>query len=317
MVTLTPELIDQIIFAMEDQAENYVFDTETGELKAEDLVTDGEEDGESRYADIPEWNSSKGFRLMESFVAGLRNPVYREALRSALSRGKGGFRHFKNVLKQNEEIERLWYSFKEREMKREVTEWFEALCEMRQVGGLELDLEHVEETEELVLTDFLFDSAVGGLESRIEELDRIAFEEMFPETGEGRRKSIYERRKAELPEVRSEKSVFLLARTPAGELAGFVWGVTADVGIVKIVQLYILPEYRGLGLGKKCTDHFILSMTERGVRNVEIELYGTGLGFYDYLEKEGMRTFMVRCAVETAEWQRNRSGTAAVNPDEE
>ncbi len=317
MVTLTPELIDQIIFAMEDQAENYVFDTETGEVKTEDLVTDGEKDGESRYADIPEWNSSKGFRLMESFVAGLRNPVYREALRSALSRGKGVFRHFKNVLKQNEEIERLWYSFKEREMKREVTEWFEALCEMRQFVGLKLDLEHVEETEELVLTDFLFDSAVGGLESRIEELDRIAFEEMFPETGEGRRKRIYERREAELPEVRSEKSVFTLARTPAGELAGFVWGVTVDVGTVRVVQLYILPEYRGLGLGKKCTDHFILSMTERGFRYVEIELYGSGLRFHDYLEKEGMRAFMVRCAVETAEWQRNRSGTAAVNPDEE
>lgn len=307
MFALTPEIIDQILFAMEDQSESYIFDMKDLEVKAEAVEEDGQ-DVVDRYVDIPEWTSFQGFQLMERFVGGLRNPVYQDALRSALSRGKGVFRHFKNVLKQNEEIERLWYSFKEREMKQAVREWYEALAEMQGLTGLPIDLEHLQETEDLVLTDFLFDSAVGGLEKRLEELDRLAFEEMFPDVGEGKRKSIYERRTAGLPAVTSEQSVFTIARTPAGEMSGFAWGVKADVQTVKIVQLYVLPEYRGLGLAQKLIDQFILSLSERGVRQVEIELYGEGIGLGDYLEKGGMSFYMVRYAIETEKWKRKRSG---------
>ena len=307
MFALTPELIDQILFAMEDQSESYIFDMKDLEVKAESVEEDGQ-DVVDRYVDIPEWTSFQGFQLMERFVGGLRNPVYQDALRSALSWGKGVFRHFKNVLKQNEEIERLWYSFKEREMKQAVREWYEALAEMQGLTGLPIDLEHLQETEDLVLTDFLFDSAVGGLEKRLEELDRLAFEEMFPDVGEGKRKSIYERRTAGLPAVTSEQSVFTIARTPAGEMSGFAWGVKADVQTVKIVQLYVLPEYRGLGLAQKLIDQFILSLSERGVRQVEIELYGEGIGLGDYLEKGGMSFYMVRYAIETEKWKRKRSG---------
>src|SRR5271157_2045346 len=111
---LTPQMIDKIGFAMEDQKEQFTVDTDTGELVA--LSSLGEKPDEEKYVRLPRWGSAEGFHLMESFVTSLDNPAYREQLSRSLTMGKGVFRAFKDALKQNPEIEKLWFAYKERRL---------------------------------------------------------------------------------------------------------------------------------------------------------------------------------------------------------
>ena len=89
-------------------------------------------------------------------ITGIDDPVVREELRTALSAGHGVFRNFKDILRSHPEIERLWYSFKDREMRNIVLEWYNSL---RDFWGLERIGSEPEETEEIVSHDFSFREA--------------------------------------------------------------------------------------------------------------------------------------------------------------
>ena len=125
---LTDALLDDIIFSMEDQEAIFLIDTQEGMVVIEDEI-EVDDDAEDRHIHLPDWDSSDGFRLMEHFAASFRNPLIRNELSSALNQGKGVFRAFKNVLSHHPEAEKIWFSFKEREMKREVVRWYNALRE--------------------------------------------------------------------------------------------------------------------------------------------------------------------------------------------
>ncbi len=287
---LSPELIDQLIFAMENQAERLVFDTEEKKV-----VTVGElpaEYDESRYVDIPEWNSTKGFQLMEQFVAGLRNQEYREALRAALSRGKGVFRQFKDIIKQNEQVERLWFSFKEKELKREVKEWYAALRELWGCENLDLDLEFIEETEDIIIEDFVFDSAVYDIGyDTLAEYDKRGFYEALKEYDSRWVDYLYSRRKERLPELEGPRSLFFVARSPAGDFTAFIWAVHRADGDISIEQLYVLPEYRGLGLAKTMLTAFIEELADGDCRNLTMHLCGVALSLGDFIQQQGFSLF--------------------------
>ena len=120
---LTTQMIDKIGFAMEDQKEQYAADVESGELVP--LSTLGERPDE-KYARLPRWGSAEGFHLMESFVTSLDNPAYREQLSRALTMGRGVFRAFKDSLKENKEIERLWFAYKEQRLRAVIVSWYNA-----------------------------------------------------------------------------------------------------------------------------------------------------------------------------------------------
>ena len=104
---LTNELIKQITFAMENQTELFVFDSEEKVLKKkEDISKSFDSDEKSgsfqresqvdnRYFSLPEWNSVLGFKMMEKFVSVLNNPLARSDLKQVLSLQKGSFRNFK------------------------------------------------------------------------------------------------------------------------------------------------------------------------------------------------------------------------------
>ena len=150
---LTEALLDDILFSMEDQEGEFYIDCQ------EEVVINGEEladinnDRDDRFIDLPEWDSSNGFRLMERFAAAFRNPIIRTELCSALNQGRGVFRAFKNALSHHPEAEKYWFSFKEREMKREIVRWYNAL---REEWGLQKIGMEPEETTDLVLEDFRF-----------------------------------------------------------------------------------------------------------------------------------------------------------------
>ena len=146
---LTDEIRNLIVFAMEDQGNNYLFDSVEQKTVIKSTV---EKVDEERFYTIPTWDSIKGFKLMERFISLLRNPLAREELRGVLFAGRGVFRNFKNVLHQYPEVEKLWYSFKEKEMKQIVSNWYNTLLDS---WGLERLGEEPEETD-IVYDDVVF-----------------------------------------------------------------------------------------------------------------------------------------------------------------
>ncbi|MDR1596648.1 MAG: UPF0158 family protein, partial [Treponema sp.] len=213
---LTETLIDDIIFTMENQEWVSYMDTVEGFVVGEDTLEFGEldNDTENRYIGLPDWDSSDGYNLMERFAAGLKNTVIRTRLSAALNRGKGVFRAFRDILAGHPEAEKLWYAYKNKEMKREVIRWYNAL---REGWGLERIGEEPEETGDLVQEDFLFRPPVPEDRDKAAELHRLCLEES-PAAGP-------------FPPWAFPEPFALVAETGSGDFAGHIAGtVTGKSG---------------------------------------------------------------------------------------
>jgi ribosomal protein S18 acetylase RimI-like enzyme len=152
---LDEALIDDILFHMENQDGDFVFDSQTGNII--DIFCDEPDEKsdlyEGRFIALPQWDSQDGYRLMEKFVSALKNPVLRQELSCALNRSKGVFRAFKSVLEQYPETEKMWFSHKEQQMKNEVIVWYNSL---REEWGLEPVGIEPDDNSSLILEDFVF-----------------------------------------------------------------------------------------------------------------------------------------------------------------
>lgn len=264
---LSEELINQIIFAMEDQNADCIFDASTGEIVPNTVEADF-----NRYYTLPEWNSVNGFRIMERFVSVLRNPLARQELRDVLFCGKGVFRNFKNVLKQYPEIERMWFSFKEKEIKQYILRWYNALCD---AWGLEKLGEEPEETDELVYEDFsfrIYDSAKD--DESVMFASRIIMneiEDLWPEGEVG--SAIVELWQAQCSMASVNEEFAMLTEAFDGEFAGFISAIPLpkfSKKTVLLTTLFVLPSFRGLGLGKELLARYLDELRKRRVEWVII-----------------------------------------------
>lgn len=152
---LDKTIIDDILFYMENQDGDFLFDIQEGYV-VDTYNHDYDEEPDfrdDRFISIPEWGPSDGYHLMERFTAGLKNPVLREELSGALNRNKGVFRAFRDVLQQYPESEKQWHNYKDQQMKNEVIAWYNAL---REEWGLEPIGIEPEDNSSVVLEDFLF-----------------------------------------------------------------------------------------------------------------------------------------------------------------
>jgi len=290
---LTAQMIDKIAFAMEDQKERFAVNVDSGELQPVSSLGTISDDTHVR---LPRWGSAEGFHLMESFVTSVDNPAYREQLSRALTMGKGVFRAFKDTLKANKEIEKLWFAYKERRLRGVIISWYNANREARGLARLP---EEPEETEELVLSDFSFSWDVRSRAHAVLQLDRDAFFELFPrETPAALEKRYHEKRKG-LPQAGEASSPVLIAETPAGDLAGIVWGVI-EGRTVNIVQLAVSPGFRGTGLGEVLLRQFLTAMRGRGMQRLVTELMGKSLRFSDFFQSVGFEAVaqVMECSLE-------------------
>jgi ribosomal protein S18 acetylase RimI-like enzyme len=291
---LSAEVIDQIIFGMENQDNNYILDTmelkvrESAEL-GDDLV-DGDPFG--RFIDIPPWKPVHGYHLMEGFVGTLHNPLYRERLRNILNSGQGVFRQFKNTVKEKKEIEHLWFHYKRKEMRRLVYEWYNVLRESR---GLEQLPFPSDDFEELVLSDFTIEKAPISEYPKYEELDKQGFFEMFPEENTALIEYLYKRQRNALLPFSSIASLVYKGLSPDQEFSGFIWGMEESFegkfAVTEILQVYVLPEFRGIGLGKTLLNHFCSDSFSRGADIVLIDLPGKAAGMKSSLDLCGFELY--------------------------
>ncbi len=300
MVELTRELVDQIIFGMENQEHDFYLDLESGELVSDDGA---DMDSDSLEA-IPDWTSVDGYNLMERFVLSLHNPIYRERLRSILASGRGVFRQFKDALKERQDIERLWFTFKEKQMRRLVAEWYNDIREARGLEPLELsDEDDGLEAEALVLSDFVVQPIDSSLFDTLEEMDRSAFEENFDDEQE---RDYYYRAKRTGVSLRNGSYVRGIM-TPAGESAGFIWADFGERSLRAIIrQLYIRPEYRGIGLAHVLLRCALEELAERGVVGASIELLGKAVEVQEAFARQGFLTQAVDLGLDLPKWLRTK-----------
>jgi GNAT superfamily N-acetyltransferase len=295
---LTAQMIDKIAFAMEDQKEKFVVDVDTGELAA--LAALGGTPSDEKYARLPRWGPAEGFHLMESFVTSLDNPAYREQLSHALTMGHGVFRAFKDALKQEKEIEKLWFAYKEQRLRSVIVSWYNANREARGLARLP---EEPEETEELVASDFSFTWGTGAHGEELERLDRDAFFELFPDESPEPLEERFAEKRRGLPPAGGELSPILLAETAASELGGFCWGII-ETRSVHIVQLAITPPLRGIGLGEALLKRFLAEMRARGMQRLTAELMGRSLRSVELFQSMGFRTItqVMECGLQELDY---------------
>jgi len=309
--SLSDELINQIIFAMEDQRHRFVVDRESGTLYREDELPAEEPEEEqagpreepgaldgvprrrARYLPIPTWGPAEGFHLMERFVLKLRNPIFAEMLREALSSGQGVFRRFKDMLRKNREIERLWFAYKDKEMKQVVEQWYEA---ERELAGLERLAAEQEPPLELVASDF---SILPGQARHVEpalKLDR----KVQGEAEAAALAPLVPADRAGLPPLLDPRSLFLAAELAGGEFAGFIWAVEDTPGFLRLVQLAVRKHFRGIGLGTQLLRRLLQQARESGYERVLAPLRGDSLALRQLFEGLGFSPVAVELACDLA-----------------
>jgi GNAT superfamily N-acetyltransferase len=302
---LTKELVDQILYGMENQDYEYCLDVDTAQVVRCDQCPNPD-DPESCIA-IPEWRPVDGFNIMESFLSGLRNPVYRENLRQILASGHKVFRRFKDTVRQNREIERQWFVHKERRMQAVVYEWYNQL---REVWGLDPIVPDYPDNEDLVLFDFslrrLNPTEEAELTTELRGYDEGSFVELHRELPEAVVEHLYTRYRAGLPDIAELESFVLVVETPTEDVAGFLWAVEEDLDdgsrMSTLAQLYVLPEYRGLGIARTALPRYLQQAHGRGVGSVVVEVQAEARNFAGYLESEGFRSAAAAYALNLRRW---------------
>jgi len=255
---LSSALIDEILFFMEDQEGEFLVDTQEGlVISADDSEFDDNAD-EGRYISLPEWDSSEGFRMMEHFTATLRNALVREELSASLDRGRGVFRAFKNTLSRYPEVEKLWFAYKEREMKRVVIAWYNCL---RESWGLELIGEEPEDIEALALEDFSFREGQAEDKPHAEKLHKSCIDEY--DSADVLR---------DLGEWFFPGDISFAALTAGGEFAGYISARKMSDALLRVCALETEQEYRGLGLGKALIARLLEQADRLNIPNVIIDL---------------------------------------------
>lgn len=153
---ITDKIVDDIIFAMENQNSLFVFDAEKNQVAAIDseIVADDLVEQEKGYV-LPVWEPEDGFKLLEDFTGTLQNAKIRAELRQILSNGRGVFKNFKNALKRYPSLERCFHTFKTKKMRSVVYDWYNSL---RENWGLESFSfsQNQENSNDLLKQDFQF-----------------------------------------------------------------------------------------------------------------------------------------------------------------
>jgi GNAT superfamily N-acetyltransferase len=292
---LSKALMDDILFSMEDQNQEFLVDTQEGVIVNREEIDERVMEQENRLISLPIWDSSDGYRLMERFAAGFKNPVVREELSGALNRGKGVFRAFKNVLSAHPESERLWFTFKEREMKKTILKWYNAF---REEWGLDRIGVEPEETEDLVLEDFRFRIPGPGDIAPAEELHHRCLEdyqEYAKKNGlTGTLNSFLE---DDTVSWMFPGALSLVAETGPGDFAAYISSIRKGSSL-HIAVLEVDPEYRGLGLGEALLSRLVAMIDSESISTVLVDLPGNSEGFSRVLLREAFKPYMYRYSLQ-------------------
>ena len=271
---LTEAIIEDIIFSMENHDGEYLFDSEEQYCVGLDnlLITEQEElrENENMY-DLPCWSSNDGFNLMEQFAESLHNPHIQKELLQVLTNGRGVFRNYKNILKLYPEIERRFFSFKEKSMRAAVYEWYNSL---RESWGLEKLSQDFEEYDELTQEDFEFSPYNHAKDSEfvLQEAKKIA-EEIKSEIKGEKANAIAHFWLRKFDYETPSAVCGIISRTLSQEFAGSI--LFSDCSsfaknVVTLTSVFVNQNYRGLGIARELFSRGISTLKEHGIHQIII-----------------------------------------------
>jgi ribosomal protein S18 acetylase RimI-like enzyme len=285
---LTPTLIDDILFCMEDQNRVFLLDTERIVIlnQTEIIGKPVNDKADGRFITLPEWSSMDGYRLMENFAAGFRNKSVRDALNESLDRGKGVFRAFKEVLGCYPLVEKRWLAFKKREMQQRIIEWYKALCTSLNIAIIG---EEPEETRDLVLEDFIF------REYRLDDYDVVAALRYAALEKAGAFADI----PSSFGDAERGEPLFV-AESAQGDCAAFA-AVERDGSARSISALVVKPEYRGLGIAAELATRLLEYLKADGAELVFIDIPLEAEGFSRFLHRASFTPVLTRYCLDMTE----------------
>ena len=281
---LTSALLDQILFAMEDQDNFSVLNLASRQIE---FCPDENACGDAPVVPLPTWSSSDGFRMMREFSESLHNPSVQAELRDILDSGQGVFRRFKQILKPRDLIYRQWLRFKRKFMEEKVRQWLLQWPEV--VFEDPADPAFGAESAGLLATDFTFREGRAEESERLEDWDAEACHEaarsVFGEDVGPDYSAYFRRGRRYEPSDR-----FLVAENPEGDWAGVIWSrgwapENERPEVVEVMLWYVDSDYRGLGLGAGLLEHLravvgaeptLMLVTPAGDRRLEGPLVRSG-----------------------------------------
>ncbi len=299
---LSDEFIYQLIFCMEDQASDYLIDLEDGSIVPESQAS--RDDAPERFTPIPDWEPSDGFRIMEKFVSTLRNPVFSQRLRESLALGRGVFRQFKNVLKEEPAVERLWFYFKEKEMKQGIYSWYDSVSEslrLEQMGD-----EPEEDTSELILSDFIISRDPSKFSSELKDIGNNLMAAEFRKL-ESPLSGLFIQEYRDLWEEFDDSWLMVFLESPSGDLAGCIGAEPSSDQVYEVKLLYVYPRYRGLGVFSLLTESLCEEAYAAGALQLLMRISGKAALLAQPLENRGFSIVEKRYALNLSRWSRDKN----------
>ncbi len=269
---LDPELMDQIIFGMENQDHEYILDATDRRVAPR-----GEIPHTNRTHELPEWSSANGYQLMERFVASLQNQPVKDVLRGILSSGHRVFRRFKDALHEHQTAERLFFAFKQREMGKTILAWYN---DLRELDGLEP-----------LASEDLLDQTVDLLRSDVSVVVHGAGEIPFP-LEQVHRTALSEYSAILAPLQEDRVRAVLEARAADGSPIGMAL-LLVDEATVAVRGLTVLPEFRGMGIGTLLVEEALFWAESKGLGPVEVPVPVANERFQRSMERRGFQPVLV------------------------
>ena len=280
---VTEDMLDRVVYGMENQKDQLYLDPSDGALSTDT-------DGSDSLIPMPPWGPSEGYRLMDQFAGTLPKSILRSQLLEILHSGTGVFRRYKDALKDRPEIEGLWLRYKKREMRKTALSWLSRWSEALYLESLGPE---PEDWDDLPSVEFSFRNAEPEELDAIIAWDREAIIEEYAGF-------LPAAREAELSRVRGNIGLHagdvVAAESPSGDIVGFAW-IVMDADLDRpeahLLQLFVLPEFRGLGIGKSLAEAAFDKAMEGGAGALNIRVgRSTKDVLGDYLEDHGFKPIM-------------------------
>ena len=260
--TLTDELTEVIISAMENQEAAFAVNAETSSLVQLDESVKVDD---NIFYGLPEWKPADGFALREAFVNQLHVPEVQRELKNVLHSGRGVFKNFRNVLKDYPDVDKRWHIFKYKFMSARITDWYNSL---RQVWGLE-KLDYFSETDDdLVHDDFSFEEYKSAENQKevLENTSAFLTDDNWNLPDE-LKKAFYESIVNQFKNYGADNQTGFICRSQSDDFAGCITTsvMTENQEETMILTSFFVPEnFRGLGIGTELLTMLLEKLKDNG-----------------------------------------------------
>lgn len=279
--------INEILYCMEDQGRDSAIDIITGEV----IEVEAAEKLESNFYPLPKWTPVEGFRVMNDFVFHLKNPLLKEELTAILNSGSGVFKKFKNCLKSKPESQKLWYSYKKSQMREYIGLWYN---QVREFFGLDqLTESEIDNPEDLLTFDF---SVIKPEQNNLDFIvtgDKLGFNELYSRYPKDVIEDIYTQKRGDIDNSILDEDYIYIVKTIEGDSVGFIWGTGYTLGksfdVMEILQLYVVPEFRGLGVSKMLLNSLLKRYREGSFKELIITCLDSSSWLINFLESEDLK----------------------------